>query len=600
MTDNTIAVLPFVNRSPDPDNEYFCDGVTEEIINALARIEPLKVTSRTSSFQFKGKALPLREIAQQLGVAAVLEGSIRLSGNTVRIMAQLVQAEEDFHFWSETWDRQLDDIFAIQDEISLLIAEKLREQFGHFEIEGQLVEPQTESLDAYAYALKARYHFNKWNTADVQKAIELFDKAVALDPRHTESYVGLADAYGFLAATEFMAPAEAWQKAAIYTQQAFELNPRNAGVHYQLANLAFFMECDFAKALEHAQASIRLKPNYPEAQQFVAFLYTLEGSMKKAEEHLGRALLIDPLSQETLFFKAFFDYRNGNYEGALRQLDACLQQNPNNIPAYVQRSYCLLLLGRYQETLDFIHQMPETVAVKGDRLGINCLAHILDGNDTAAAAMLKELRAEAQKPDAFQAHSYLFMAYATLGRADAAFEWLEEALELNSAVLLLSYSGQFAKALERDSRYQVFHTKLYGRGAHEEKEGLGPKPPLLDEDTAAQYTQRLLQFMEEEEPFLNPALSLRSLAERVEVHPNKLSWLLNESLGKNYNTFINQYRVAHFKKLALDPANAHISLLGLAYESGFNSKTVFNTYFKKETGMTPRAFLKGAASGSGI
>ncbi|NRA49716.1 MAG: adenylate cyclase, partial [Phaeodactylibacter sp.] len=147
MTSSTIAVLPFVNRSPDPANEYFCDGITEEIINALAKIEQLKVTSRTSSFQFKGKAMSVREIAAQLGVEVLLEGSIRIAGNKVRIMAQLVQAEEDFQFWSETWDRQLDDIFAIQDEISLLIADKLREQFGHFEIQDHLVEPQTDSLD---------------------------------------------------------------------------------------------------------------------------------------------------------------------------------------------------------------------------------------------------------------------------------------------------------------------------------------------------------------------------------------------------------------------------------------------------------------------
>ncbi|MEQ8706299.1 MAG: helix-turn-helix domain-containing protein [Phaeodactylibacter sp.] len=598
MTPNTLAVLPFVNRSPDPDNEYFCDGITEEIINALARIEQLKVTSRTSSFQFKGQALSLREIAEQLGVAVILEGSIRLSGRKVRIMAQLVQAEEDFHFWSETWDRQLDDIFAIQDEISLLIAEKLREQFGHFEIEDHLVEPQTDSLDAYAYALKARYYHNQWNPSDVKKAIELFEKAIVLDPRHTESYVGLADAYGFLATTQFMDPAEGWQKAAAYTQQAFELNPKNAGVHYQLSNLAFFTECDFAKAFEHALESIRLKPNYPEAQQFVAFLYTLEGSMKEAEKHLGLALLIDPLSQETLFFKAFFDYRNGDYQSALRELDACLQANPNNIPAYVQRSYCLLMEGRYQETLDFINQIPQDITVEGDKQGIICLAHILAGHQKEAAATLGLLRAEAAKPDAFQAHSYLFMAYACLEEADAAFEWLEEALQLNSSVLLLSYSGQLSKKLSSDPRYRVFHERLYGRSGREEE--IEQKTALLDEATTEEYRQQLLQFMEAEEPYLNPGLSLRSLAEQIEVHPNKLSWLLNESLGKNYNTFINQYRVAHFKKLALNPANAHISLLGLAYESGFNSKTVFNTYFKKETGMTPRAFLKSADSGSGI
>ncbi|HKK78236.1 MAG TPA: hypothetical protein VJ933_01350, partial [Phaeodactylibacter sp.] len=333
MTANTIAVLPFVNRSPDPDKEYFCDGITEEIINALAKIEGLKVTSRTSSFQFKAQAKSIQEIAKQLGVTVILEGSIRLSGKKVRITAQLVQAEEDFYFWSESWDRQLDDIFAIQDEVSLLIAEKLREQYGHFEIEDHLVEAQTENIDAYSLALKARYHFNKWNPVDVYQAIALSEQALKLDPRHTESYVGLADAYGFLAATELLPPEDAWKKAADYTQRAYELDPEHAGVHYQLANLAFFTRCDFDAAFEHTAKSISLKPNYPEAQQFMAFLCTLEGSMEKAEEHLGRALLIDPLSQEALFFKAFFDYRNGHYKSALRQLEACLEKNPNNIPA---------------------------------------------------------------------------------------------------------------------------------------------------------------------------------------------------------------------------------------------------------------------------
>lgn len=598
MTSSTIAVLPFVNRSPDPANEYFCDGITEEIINALAKIEQLKVTSRTSSFQFKGKAMSVREIAAQLGVEVLLEGSIRIAGNKVRIMAQLVQAEEDFQFWSETWDRQLDDIFAIQDEISLLIADKLREQFGHFEIQDHLVEPQTDSLDAYAYALKARYYFNKWNPEDVQKGIELFEKAITLDPRHTESYLGLADAYGFLATTQFMDLAEGWQKAAANTQKAFEINPKNAGVHYQLANLAFFMECNFAKAFEHAEEAIRLKPNYPEAQQFMAFLYILEGSMEKAEKHIGLALLIDPLSQESLFYKAFFDYRKGDYKAALRQLDACLKQNPKNIPAYVQRSYCLLRMGRYQETLDFLNQIPDEMAVKSDNLGISCLVHLLSGNTAAAEISFAELYQEAQKPDAFQAHSYLFMVYGNMGKADEAFAWLEEALGMNSSVLLLSYGGQFAKVLADDPRYAIFHKRLFGREG--KADASGKKAPLLDEGTAVQYTKDLKRFMEEEEPFLNPTLSLRSLAAQIELHPNKLSWLLNESMGYNYNNFVNQYRVAHFKKLALDPSNAHISLLGLAYESGFNSKTVFNTYFKKETGMTPRAFLKSSESGSGI
>lgn len=157
----TIAVLPFVNMSANVNNEYFSDGITEEIINALAKIDGLLVTSRTSSFFFKGKRIPITEIGKQLNVSTILEGSVRLSGKTIRITAQLIQAEKDFHFWSESWDRKLENIFDIQDEISLIIADKLREQFGHFEIREQLVEKQTDDLNAYKYVLKAKYLRNK-------------------------------------------------------------------------------------------------------------------------------------------------------------------------------------------------------------------------------------------------------------------------------------------------------------------------------------------------------------------------------------------------------------------------------------------------------
>jgi AraC-like DNA-binding protein len=162
---------------------------------------------------------------------------------------------------------------------------------------------------------------------------------------------------------------------------------------------------------------------------------------------------------------------------------------------------------------------------------------------------------------------------------------------MRSPIFLLSYSDPLADAAKTDPRYQTYRVKLFGNADLSEKKQ-EEKPPLLDEQTAADYTARLLQFIADEEPFLNPGLSLRSLAAQVQIHPNQLSWLLNQHLGKNFNEFINHYRVAHFKQLATDPANAHISLIGLAYESGFNSKTVFNTYFKKEVGMTPKEFLK--------
>jgi TolB-like protein len=162
----SIAVLPFANMSTSNENEFFSDGITEEIINALTRIPGLKVTSRTSSFHFKNKNLPIAQIGQQLNVALLLEGSVRLAGNMMRITAQLIDAVEDIHFWSETWDRKIDNIFAIQDEVSLLIADKAREFLGHFDIQEQLVNPQTESYQAYEWYLKGRFYFRKWNPED--------------------------------------------------------------------------------------------------------------------------------------------------------------------------------------------------------------------------------------------------------------------------------------------------------------------------------------------------------------------------------------------------------------------------------------------------
>jgi len=590
-TDKTIAVLPFVNMSSSEEMEYFSDGITEEIINALARIERLKVTSRTSSFYFKNKNISIKQIASELNVEAILEGSVRVAAQTVRITAQLIHAEEDFHFWSETWDRKLENIFEIQDEVSLLIAEKLREQYGHFEIQEHLVEKKTSSIDAYEFYLKGRYHFNKWNPVDARAAIEWYEKALAIDANHTDSQVGLADVYSFFAVTELMPREEAWQKSRKSMEKALSLDSANAGVYYLLANYSFFYKADFQEALKYGLRSIELKANYPEGQQFVSMLYMILGETGKAKKHLDFAYSIDPLSQETLFYHAYFHYRTENYVEALKLYDECLTKNPHNIPAYIVRSYCLLKMGQFDEAIDFLKKMPKEIVVPGERLGTLCLAYILKNDETGIQEYFTQLVEEAQNPIAFQAHSYLYLAYANLGKADEAFAWLDKAIELKSSVLLLSYTDPLANNLKYDPRFGVYEKKLYQLPTESEKSEQ-EKPPLLDDESADIYSENLLRFIVEEEPFLIPNLSLRSLADQVGLHPNKLSWLLNERLQKNFNEFINYYRIEYFKKLALDSSNSHISLIGLAYESGFNSKTVFNTYFKKETGITPKEFLK--------
>ncbi|MGB3077690.1 MAG: helix-turn-helix domain-containing protein [Saprospiraceae bacterium] len=590
----TIAVLPFVNMSTSRENEYFSDGITEEIINALAKIKSLKVTSRTSSFFFKNKNIPVPQIAKELNVSAILEGSVRLSGHTIRITAQLIQAEEDFHFWSETWDRKLENIFEIQDEISLLIAEKLREQFGHFEIQEHLVGKQTDNIDAYEYSLKAKYHFNKWNPEDIRIAISLYEKALELDPNHTESYLGLAQCYGFMATTGFMPAGEGWGKTIQLTHHALLLNEQLPGVHYQLGHLAFFTACDYKESFNRMQKAIDIQPNYVEAQQFMSFLYIIANEREKSRQHLDIALSIDPLSQETLFFNAYFHYMLEDYNTSLEQLDSCLKQNPKNIPVHTVKCHCLLKMGRADEVLHYFDDMPSDIVDPINKLGISGLAYAVMKDSKNAATSLTQLLEAANSPDGFNAESYLFLMYGVMGDNDHAFECVRQGMEKKSSLLLLRYPDPLVDVLKNDPRYAEYHKILYQ--TQEGIEKTKKKKELLDEATVKTYTALLLKHIHEVKPFLDPDLSLRSLAEQIDIHPNQLSWLLNEGMGKNFNEFINHYRIEYFKQISKDPGKAHLTLIGLAYESGFNSKTVFNTYFKKETGMTPKEFMKKGSS----
>lgn len=594
MEATSLAVLPFLNLSSDPEHEYYADGITQDIIHALSGIEGLKVTSRTSSFYFKGKSMPLSEIAQKLGVEVLLEGSVRISRDQMRISVRLIEALHDSSLWSEIWDRRRENIFEVQDEISLLVADRLREQYGHFEIGENPGVIHPLSTDTYSATLKGKHLFNRWNPEDVGKAIECFEHAISIDPDYDEAYLGLADAYGFLGTLQFMPGREAWEKVSEYTQKVLEINPKNAGAYYQLANMAFFTECDFKKAFDLIGEAVDIMPNYPEAQQFLAFLYMLEDSMEEAELHLGKALLIDPLSKETLFYKAYYDYRAGRYEEALERFDSLLSENPGNIPVMVTKCYCMLRMGKQKDVVSYLNAIPVEEFVEEDRLGISCLAATMMGEEERAEEFREKLEKAAENPDSHQAHSYLFMVYANTGKFDKAFDWLESCLELKSSVLLLGFSDPLTDPIKKDPRYKLFQNRIYDR--QQVKSKSTEKAPLLTREESRVLSQRLDDYMEEEEPYLNPKLTLRSLAELIQTHPNKLSWLLNASFGRNFNEFVNRYRVDRFISLAQDPENSKISLLGLAYESGFNSKTVFNASFKKEKGMTPKQYLDSKKS----
>jgi AraC-like DNA-binding protein len=202
---------------------------------------------------------------------------------------------------------------------------------------------------------------------------------------------------------------------------------------------------------------------------------------------------------------------------------------------------------------------------------------------------MKQLVEQAKSPNGFQADSYLLLMHSVMGEFDKAFDWVNQAIIKKSPLLLLRYTDPIVNNLKKDPRYKKLHKSIYNIDA--KSEPAKKKKALLDKSKVIAYTSQLLNHIAKNKPYLEANLSLRTLADQVDIHPNQLSWLLNESLGKNFNEFINHYRVKNFKELIKDPKNSKYTILGLAYDSGFNSKTVFNTYFKRETGLSPKQFL---------
>ena len=350
---NRLAVLPFVNMSADPENEYFSDGITEELLNALTRVDGLQVTSRTSAFAFKGKHDDIREIGRKLNVDKVLEGSVRKAGNRVRITAQLINAADGYHIWSENYDRDLHDIFQIQDEISGIIANRLRENLSVADKKDPLIKPATKNVEAYTLYLKGMHFYNKLTPADYYKAIEFFEQAIQLEPNYAQAYAMVASAYAYLGVTGQAKPEKAFEIVERYAEKALQLDDTNAESHVAKATMHLMYDGNWQAGYDSIQTAIRLNPASTGAYAMLAMYHLFKGDIPQAVNVMEQAAQIDPLSSQINHYLADAYFFADRYDDAVRIADKLLEMDPQMRIAIELKGWCAGMQGDWEKALEY-------------------------------------------------------------------------------------------------------------------------------------------------------------------------------------------------------------------------------------------------------
>ncbi|MCP3959428.1 MAG: tetratricopeptide repeat protein [bacterium] len=446
----SIAVLPFADLSPQRDQEYFCHGLADELINALTKVRQLRVVARTSAFSLRNEQLDVREIGRRLQVETILEGSVRRAGDRLRITAQLVRAADGLHLWSERYDRQVGDVFAIQDEITVAIT-------AHLEVEllasGRRPsrQRQTEDIEAYHLYLKGRHFWSKRSPADLEESIAYFLQAIARDPRYALAHAGLADSYNLLGYYSVLAPSEAFPRAKEAAHRALEIDDDLAEAHSSLAFANLLFDWDWPGAEREFRRTFELNPGYATAHHWFAELLALRGRHEEAIEQVKLALDLDPLSLIINTLLGWVYYYARRYEEAIAALEETLELGPGFAPAVFWLGLTHQQQGRLEDAaavllkaIEHSDRSPMMVAALG-RL------HALMGEPDAARAVLAELE-DASRPDYVPAY-YIAAIHAGGGDREKALDWLERSREARENWMVFLGVDPIWDALRAEPRF---------------------------------------------------------------------------------------------------------------------------------------------------
>jgi TolB-like protein/Flp pilus assembly protein TadD len=451
----SIAVLPFENLSHDPDNAYFADGIQEEILTRLSKITDLKVISRTSTQRYKSTPTNLSEIAQQLGVAHVLEGSVQKAADQVRVNVQLINAQNDSHLWADKFDRKLTDIFAVETEIAAKIADTLQAKLTGAEQRAIASRP-TENAEAHQLYLRGRFYWNKWLAPGFEKSRDYYQQAIDLDPSYALAYAGLADYYGFAFANGLLPPEEKWAKAEEETaSKALELDPTLGEAYNPLAAAKLYYHRDWPAAEEYFHRGFELSPNFAEMHQHYALCLVLFGRSEEALAEMQRALELDPLSPRFNWNSARLFFFLRQYDRAIDQYRKTLELDPNNAAAHEWLGFACEKKGMQKEA---IAEWSRALTLSGE----DAQASMLQRN-YATSGFGAALRVSAQKKlqrlnertsrGEYVAAVEFVIAYARMDDKEQAFVWLAKAVEERNRLALEIKVNPIFDSLRSDPRF---------------------------------------------------------------------------------------------------------------------------------------------------
>jgi serine/threonine protein kinase/tetratricopeptide (TPR) repeat protein len=450
-----IAVLPFVNMSADPVNEYFSDGLAEDLINALAQIEGLRVVARTSAFQFKDQALDIREIGKRLNVETVLEGSVRKAGEKLRITAQLIDVADGYHIWSERYARELQDVFAIQDDITKKIVSALKVKLiGDQEL--LHVRHYTDNVNAYNLYLQGRFHWNKRTPDAFSRAISYFEQALAVDPNYAMAHVGLADCYTMMSVYGLSFGNEVMPRGRVAAQKALEIDDSLPAAHCSLGLVSAIYEYDWLTAERHFQLAIELDPDHAIAHAWYAwFLLVPNARFEEAEVEAKRVLELDPLTPAIDVTLGFVYHMQQREDEAIEACQRLLELDPDHTSANFWLGEAYLAHGLYSEAIATFERAGVFLGAVAGR----ALAYGLSNQRKKSQKLLEDL-AHSIREGAPGTAAWMARSYAKLGEIELAFEYLEKAYRDRDTQVVWLKIDPFYVTLRSDRRFEFLINRM--------------------------------------------------------------------------------------------------------------------------------------------